>query len=199
MKITMDNNTIGLIVRGKQSADHEPGVMEQHADCILSTGEPVGYFGGGGAASSGSTSGSWGSVGLNLKGYVSRYERMKQERPFYVNLRDAKQLKVVSTVLLIKTDKDKATLFDKFWINLEADPGAFYLLGKNCSSRASKAFVAANIVSEGIPGLDTPDNLYRQLTRRLEKHVTSYSGYIGFYKSRMSGRFELEIEPVKTK
>ncbi|MGI9282311.1 MAG: hypothetical protein ACR2PX_22150 [Endozoicomonas sp.] len=44
---------IGLIVRGKRSLDHNPGVMEQHADCIITTGEPYGFFGDEGAASGG--------------------------------------------------------------------------------------------------------------------------------------------------
>ncbi|MGB2680450.1 MAG: hypothetical protein WBE39_03970 [Candidatus Competibacter sp.] len=28
-------DTIGLVVRGKTSPNHDPGALEQHADCIL--------------------------------------------------------------------------------------------------------------------------------------------------------------------
>jgi hypothetical protein len=51
---TIKQNVIGLIVRGKQNDSHSPGNMEQHADCILPNGQPVGFFGGEGDASSGS-------------------------------------------------------------------------------------------------------------------------------------------------
>ena len=50
----IQSNVVGLIVRGKQNDAHSPGNMEQHADCILPNGEHVGFFGGGGDASSGS-------------------------------------------------------------------------------------------------------------------------------------------------
>ncbi|MFT7562149.1 MAG: hypothetical protein ACI93R_004084 [Flavobacteriales bacterium] len=79
-------NVVGLIVRGKQNDLHNPGNMEQHTDCILPNGQPVGFFGGGGGASSGSSGGSLGSslaswaggpsgtfnsTGINMKGMAA--------------------------------------------------------------------------------------------------------------------------------
>jgi hypothetical protein len=38
--VTFAGDKVGLIVRGKKSPAHEPGVMEQHADVILPDGSP---------------------------------------------------------------------------------------------------------------------------------------------------------------
>ena len=194
MRLNLSSDQVGFIVRGKLNEEHSPGLMEQHADCILSSGEPIGYFGGEGAASSGSSSGSWNRSGLNMKGFVADYQKMRQVRPFYVDLSLAKRYSVISTVLILDVGYGKAVLFDKFWNDLKRNPGAFYLVGRNCSSTSSRAFVAASILNRGIPGLDTPNNLYRQLRSQLQSKATSYSGYIGFIKNNSSNKFDIEIE-----
>lgn len=196
MRLTLNSAQVGFIVRGKLNDEHSPGLMEQHADCILSSGEPIGYFGGEGAASSGSSSGSWNSSGLNMKGFVADYQKMKQVRPFYVDLSLAKRYSVISTILIIDVGNSKATLFDKFWHDLKRKPGAFYLVGKNCSTTSSRAFVASSILNRGIPGLDTPNNLYRQLQTQLQSNAVSYSGYLGFIKDDKTGNFGIEIEEI---
>lgn len=194
MRLNLNSNQVGFIVRGKLNEEHSPGLMEQHADCILSSGEPIGYFGGEGAASSGSSSGSWNSTGLNMKGFVAGYQKMKQVRPFYVDISLAKKYSVISTVLIIDVGCGKAALFDKFWNDLKRNPGAFYLVGKNCSTTSSRAFVASSILNRGIPGLDTPNNLYRQLRTQLQSNAVSYSGYLGFIKNDRTESFDIEIE-----
>src|SRR5919109_2095929 len=94
--VTFNGSTVGLIVRGKSGPAHHPGVMEQHADCILSDGSPMGFFGEPvngtpkGAASSGVMSGGssgagttafssfspWGSVpGSIIGGLVGRHAK----------------------------------------------------------------------------------------------------------------------------
>ena len=194
MRLNLNSDQVGFIVRGKRNEGHSPGLMEQHADCILSNGEPIGYFGGEGAASSGSSSGSWNKSGLNMRGFVADYQKMKQVRPFYVDLALAKRYSVISTALIIDVGYSKATLFDRYWNNLKRNPGSFYLVGKNCSSTSSQAFVAASILNRGIPGLDTPNNLYRQLRTHLQSNSVSYSGYLGFVQNDGTGNFDIEIE-----
>jgi hypothetical protein len=54
------------------------------------------------------------------------------------------------------------------------------LLGGNCSSHASDAFINAGILGAGIPALDTPDNLYRQICREKKGKCSVLSGYVGF-------------------
>ncbi len=192
--ISVSAKTVGLIVRGKHNDGHRPGVMEQHADCILPNGGPVGFFGGGGDASSGSSgllfgssftswrdgpSASSNSAGINMKGMVAHYREFKKIRPMYVDIKLAKKYDVRSTVLLFDVTDIQAELFVKYWNELKLKPGAFNLLGGNCSSHASEAFLAANIVRSGIPGLDTPDNLYSQLKTKYATTAMRYSGFVG--------------------
>jgi hypothetical protein len=39
--------------------------------------------------------------------------------------------------------------------------------------------MAAHIASSGIPGLDTPNNLYKQLKEKYPAKIRIFSGYIG--------------------
>ncbi len=191
---TIKSNVIGLIVRGKKNDAHSPGNMEQHADCILPNGGHVGFFGGGGDASSGSSGSSLGSslnswangpsissnsTGINMKGKVAHHKELLKIRPMYVDINLARQYKVYSTVLLLETTLTQAKLFNTFWDNLKLKPGTFNILGGNCSSNAAKAFIHANIITGGIPGLDTPNNLYKHLKTKHSGKQRIYSGHIG--------------------
>lgn len=195
---------VALIVRGKTSPDHEPGLMEQHADCALSTGAPVGFFG---EASDGGSSGrspsSFGGsnrastgksngVGLGMAGIVYDLDLLKRNRPFYVDVGMARGYGVISTVLFVQVSPAEATAFDKAWADMASNPGSFQIVGWNCSTHASKAFRQAGILSGGIPGLDTPNNLYRQLSKERAGKVTSVSGYVGF--NQTGGRFIMAID-----
>lgn len=183
---------VALIVRGKTSADHEPGLMEQHADCVLSTGAPMGFFGeagsGGssgrapssiGASGRGSTGKSNG-IGLGMAGAVYDIDKLRQNRPYYVDLGMARGYGVISTVLFVQCSATEAKAFDKAWADMTQSPGSFQILGWNCSTHASQAFRTSGILSGGIPGLDTPNNLYKQLCAVRAGKVSSASGYIGF-------------------
>lgn len=210
--VTIEKNTIGLIVRGKKYDSHTPGVMEQHADCILSNGEPIGFFGEGGDSSSDSSGGpsysssgtsadgpsiSLNSVGINMLGTVADYEKMKKIRPFYVDMALAKKYNIISTILLVKTTLNQTIMFDQFWKNLKLNPGAFHLLGANCSSHASEAFINAKIVAGGIPGLDTPNNLYKQIKIKMPTKTKIYSGYVGFNKLPGANGYEIQFSSNK--
>jgi len=200
--LVVSEDTIGLVVRGKTSPSHDPGALEQHADCILADGSPVGFFGEAGAGSSGrSGSGSWNSTGMNMKGVVYDYPLFKIHRPFYVGMAEAKRYSVKSTVLVITVSKAQALLFKDYWNKLKANPGSFYLLGHNCSTHASDAFIYAGasdafiyagIITGGIPGLDTPNNLYKQLVTSFTQTV-SHSGFLGFTPKAADG-YEVAVE-----
>lgn len=202
------NTTIGLIVRGKKDDNHHPGNMEQHADCILPGGEPIGFFGGAGDASSGSSgassgssvasskngpSASFNSIGMNMQGMVANYSDMKKIRPMYVDIKLAKKYGIKSTVILLEVTKAQADIFAQYWKNLKLNPGSFNILGGNCSTHASDAFIAAKIVASGIPGLDTPDNLYKQLKAKAVGTKKIYSGYVAFTQ-KGSGKYDLVVE-----
>ena len=184
MKLSMSGR-IGLIVRGKTGVAHSPGVMQQHADCILGNGEPVGFYGGpNGGRSNG--------VGMNLTGVVYRYEKMYAERRPYVDLEVAVSQQLCSGILLMSVTQAQSKKFSEYWEKLTRSPGSFDILGDNCSSHASAAFTYAGLVKNGIPGLDTPDNLFRQL--RPITNSVHYFGCIGF--TRGSTMFEVNLEPL---
>jgi len=178
--IAFTDSMVGLVVRGKTGPAHEPGVMQQHADCILPGGAPIGFFGTGPARSGGSSSASSMSSGMNMRGIVYGYLEMQSWRPWYVNVADAKAAGVVSTVLTVNVGAAVALKFADYWSRLIGKPGGFNLLGNNCSTHASDAFIYAGILKGGIPGLDTPNNLYRQLVGVMAGATASYSGYVGF-------------------
>lgn len=186
--ITFDGTKIALIVRGKIGMDHEPGLLDQHADVILSDGTPMGFFGEGQG-----TSGSGGSSGFGMDGVVYDFPLFQVHRPYYVDLNMAKKYKVKSTVLVITVTKKQALLFKKFWSSLKVNPRGFRLIGDNCSTHASEAFITAGVTKKGIPGLDTPDNLYKQIIA-LENDTKTYSGHIGFIKKDSGDGFDLVLD-----
>ena len=99
----------------------------------------------------------------------------------------------MSTVLLLKTTKAQAGLFTQYWTNLHLSPGTFNILGGNCSTNASDSFIAANIVTKGIPGLDTPNNLYKQIKNKFPGEMKVLSGHVGA-RHLHGDKFELLVE-----
>jgi hypothetical protein len=179
---------IGLIVRGKQSPTHHPDKLAQHADAILSDGSPIGFYGEGNDASGN-------AIGMRMQGVVYDYAALNIHRPWYVNVKSAIANRVVSTVLLIGVDKKAADLFTGAWEKMTLSPGDFNIVGGNCSTHASAAFIAAGMVDTTIPWLDTPDNLYSQLVDTIPKNRQhSYTGFIGF-DPNPAGGYRLIIHP----
>lgn len=178
---------IALIVRGKLGPDHHPDKMEQHADCALATGAPLGFFGEGNDRSGN-------IIGLRMQGVVYDYAALQIQRPYYVDRADAVANRVVSTVLLVEVDDPTAQAFAQAWANMTLNPGDFNIIGGNCATHASAAFINAKVLTSGIPGLDTPDNLYAQLVRVLPAGKRrSITGFIGFVPR--SGGYIMEWEP----
>jgi hypothetical protein len=170
---TFAGDKVALIVRGKKSHTHEPSKMDQHADCALSNGAPVGFFGeGNGGSSNGS--------GLGMQGIVYDRSALAAKRAPSVDAKMAQSYGLVSTVLFVKVSAKEAAAFDLAWSDLSMSPGSFQILGWNCSTHASQSFQKAGILSGGIPGLDTPDNLYKQLCFEKKGKVSTISGYVGF-------------------
>jgi hypothetical protein len=173
--VSFSGTQIGLIVRAKQGPNHDPSVFDQHADCILADGSPIGFYGNEEASMSGS-----GFLGNGMLGRVGDYGWMSIHRPQYVLLPTAHARNVVSTVLLIEVTQQQRQAFEKYWSRLRNAPGSFHLLGNNCATHASDAFVEAGILSSEIPGIDTPNGLYEQLRETHREKAKSYTGHIGF-------------------
>lgn len=179
---------IALVVRGKQAPDHHPGKMEQHADAILQDGAPIGFYGTGNDRSSN-------NVGMSMQGVVYDYDALRKNRLWYVDVNSAVTYRVVSTVLVVEVDNATADKFGAAWDRMELNPGNFNIVGGNCSTHASAAFISAGVVKKTIPWLDTPDNLYEQLVDTIPASKRqSYTGFVGFTQ-RQGGGYNLVIRP----
>jgi hypothetical protein len=187
--LTFSGTTIALVVRGKKSASDDPPWMAQHADCILADGMPLGFYGVQSPIDKGSA-----KAGMGLPGAVWDYPLLKIHRPFYVDLALAKRYNVISTVLVLDVSVTEAKLFKESWDSMKRAPGEFNFVGGNCSTHASLAFVHAGIVSDEIPGLDTPNNLYIQLAAARAGKTKSYSGFVGATPTS-GGGFTATVDP----
>ncbi len=172
-QFTFAGDKVALIVRGKISHEHEPSKLEQHADCALSNGSPVGFFGEGNDASSNAS-------GMGMQGVVYDLQALSRKRAPYVDGKIAQAMGVKSTVLFVPVSAAEALAFDAAWAAIGKAPGSFQILGGNCSTHASQAFRKAGLLSGGIPGLDTPNHLYQQLCFEKAGKVSTISGYVGF-------------------
>jgi hypothetical protein len=179
MFLSMPNNSVGLIVRGKLSPDHEPRLLDQHADCVLPDGSPIGFYGTG-------NGGSGNSSGIGMNGVVWDFSILSSTRVYYVDFDSAVAYGAVATLLIVPATKVQCDAFVSAWSSMQKKPGSFSLLGNNCSTHASNAFVSAGLLKGGIPGLDTPNNLYNQLVKAIGG-VQSLSGYFGFIKNPSGG------------
>ena len=198
--VVVDFNTfptkVGFVVRGMRGPDADPRLLDQHADCVLSDGSPVGFYGEGPPRTgAGGFSDASNSVGFNMTGAVYDYHGMFLKRRQYVDLRTAKGHDVVSTVLTVNVTDQQGRLFDGYWRQRLLKPGGFDFVGNNCSTHASEAFVVAGILAGSIPGLDTPVHLYRQLVKAQGVHrTTSYTGHVGFLKRSNLPGYQVVID-----
>jgi RHS repeat-associated protein len=167
-----DKVTIGLIVRGKYSEGHNPGVMAQHADATLADGSLVGFFGTGGGLS-----------GFGMKGVVADKAWFDANRPYYNNADLAKKHGVVSTYCTLKVCPDAAKKFADAWNNMGGSPPNFSIMGGNCSSRAGGCFQSAGILDSGIGGLDTPNHLFEDLKAKYGSSLKCRTGFFGYNPS----------------
>jgi hypothetical protein len=183
-KVANENDKfwVGLIVRGKLSAEHKPGLLNQHADVVFPSKDgtemqTLGYFGQGEGNSS---SKSLVPIGIGMQGYVADFQIFLHDpfRSSYVVFDLAKRFRVPSTVILIKVTSDQVQKLNDYWKALKENADDFYILGHNCSTMAAGGLKKAGITKD-IRGLDTPDNLFKQL-RREYKDAHILSGQYGY-------------------
>jgi hypothetical protein len=184
--MSMPPGRVALIVRGKKSSTDEPDLLAQHADCILPDGSPIGFYGTGNDQSGN-------SIGLRMDGQVWDYPMLSTRRVFYVDFDSAVAYGAISTTLFVQATTAQARAFVSAWATMKSSPGSFNIVGNNCSTHASKAFIDAGILPDGIPGLDTPNNLYNQLVATVGTTMPM-SGYIGFIP-KGAGGFDIKYRP----
>lgn len=117
------------------------------------------------------------------------------DRLAYLDGETAKEWDWADTICELQVTAEQAAAFDKYWEDLAKDPGTFSYVGDNCSTHAAEAFEAAGIVEHGIPGLDTPDGLYRMLKERYGEEFVCESGYIDF-TNHGDGTWSHDVAPA---
>jgi hypothetical protein len=175
---------VGLIVRGKRTEEHRPSALDTHADVMLSSGQPAGYFGQN--SSDNSQIQDW---GIGMPGRVGGPDWWESEdsdvdgtpdRLAYVDGEVAREWDWPSTICKLNVSPEQAEAFDHYWVALSREQDDFSIAGDNCSTHAAEAFEAAGLIPGGIPGFDTPDALYDELKRIHGEALNCQSGYIDF-------------------
>lgn len=166
------SNRIALVVRGKPNR-HTAPADEGHADCILPSGAPVGYF-------MHEIAERIGVAPISAPGQVYTYSLFRANRPWYVDLQSSYGAGAISGVLVMEVSTSEADAFLRAWTHLRAHTDEFSILGNNCATHAARAFARAGLVAREIPDLDTPNSLFRALRRRHYTRCTDYYGYLGF-------------------
>lgn len=188
-RIILSGSSVGYIVRGKNGPNDVPGLLTQHADCILSTGEPVGFFGREGPGSGGLSSTSWNSIGINQIASVLGYDQMLETRKTFVDAELARGVNGFSTILIISGLQEiECSLFNDYWRERkEAKKGSnppFHMLGRNCSSFAHHSFEELNLLNPNTRNLFlTPNKLFHHLinfSKCKNYKLNCYSGFVGF-------------------
>lgn len=142
-----------------------PGLLAQHADCILLNGAPGGFYGGvnagssgGGSSGSGATSrkraATSNSSGFGMTGVVFDADAMALNRANCIDRDIAKVTGRVSTLLLVHVSAAEAAALDKAWADLSGDPDLFrswvgtarptlcrLLFGPVCSAQVSLVWI----------------------------------------------------------
>lgn len=198
---------IGYIVRGMSRLGMTPD-EQGHADCVISTGEPFGFFANEEIPMSGSRTTRRSTAGARalpatLDGMVYRYPEYLLNRPFYVDRGQAAAANLMSALLVIDVSDGERMRFEQAWYSMLVDPGMFGLIGLNCATHAAHAFSQAGLLvssasvagldSPEIEGFDTPANLLRQLAvGPASGRSELYFGYLGFEPAG-AGQFTVTI------
>jgi hypothetical protein len=185
---------IGLIVRGQQAPDDRPFSFMTHADAMLSTGEPVGYYG--------DESQGYGTAGMGMDGTVYRYDDLLQQdkRRGYVDGQTAREQSSPSTLCTLPVTPQQAEDFDGWWEDMEqstqeGDTESFSIMGDNCAGHAAEAFAAAGLIRSGeLPGFDTPLGLEDLLRAEHGDALKCESGFLDFQPGQ-DGGFEHRMAP----
>lgn len=215
---------IALIVRGMTAPGRRPA-SEGHADCVMPSGAPVGFFAdtrwassaaastvgivgeGSVADSAGSSMIVGGALTGAFPGTVYSYTDFLRERPQYVRRDIAQRQGEASTLLVIDVSAAESQRFETAWRTMRSDPGRFGIVAWNCATHAGFAFACAGLLTtpgralpptttSEITGFDTPTDLYRQLVEGpANSRFESYSGYLGF-EPLEHGQYRVSIDTL---
>lgn len=220
-QLVFDGRSVAFICRAKTSLAQSPDLMDQHGDCILENGAPIGFFGedfnpmvdigrvvGESALMSivpgvGPVLGfalGFGDTYTRRKGLVRTYHDFRTARPEYVSISEAKAKRQFSAIATVPVSVQEVQDFRSSWQAMRLNPDAFHYLFNNCSTHAAKAFARANIIKPTSETIETPDHLFRYLMKT-RSGAKDYYGYVGFTPAGGGGSdidlpFAVEVAPA---
>ncbi len=198
--LSLDEYTIGYVVRyifpknnPNMSARDNPLLRAifqtasglpsnlQHADCILSSGEPICFVGARGNAS---------MLDLYANGHILEYKTMGRVFNEFIDVNIAEEATLFSKLLIIQVpqkDLSKVHKFHSYWEKARTARSLkrWEKFTNNCSTFAHNAFIEAELLPpKDDDQFDTPDGVYDRLERLLPKdyQLSRYDGYLGFAK-----------------
>lgn len=153
----------------------------QHADCILSSGEPICFIGG-------RQEGVLVEMLGYANGHILEYKMMKRVLNELVDVDLAIESTIISKLLIIQVpqkDLSKVRKFHSYWEKARTTKNLkrWERFTNNCSTFAHNAFIEAELLPpKAVNEFDTPDRVYERLVKLLPKdyQVNRYNGYLGF-------------------
>ncbi len=124
---------------------------------------------------------------MNSKGVVRELPRLKEIRRHYIDADYAQKvtykgrenLHMVTVWVKLKVTPEQAQRLTECWEELKENTPPFRLWGNNCASRAAECFVKAGILPWGLPGVDRPASVLKEVMRHYPD-TTTEEGYFGF-------------------
>lgn len=171
---------VGILLRRQFTRDAREFKRYRHVHAVLGDGAVVSYN------STDYDAPLWKGILFYAPGEVQTTADLRRVRPHYVSPAVARSCaykgrpgyKMVTDWVKFKVTPEQAAALSAAWAELAADPPAFRLAGKNCSTRAYECFRRAGILPGGIPGIDRPENMLGPL-RRYYPDLTVETGWFG--------------------
>lgn len=160
---------VGLIVRYKAARSAPCSDGFGHVDAILPSGEPMGFY---------SKTFDLTAI-VSADGEVKDYALTAASRPQYVSIKDARAKRCPSVALSIPVTRKQADTVTAEWARYRTSAMTYRAAGGNCATYIAEAWETAGIIKGGIPGLDTPDNLFEFVDGLFPK-ADFAMGYFGF-------------------
>lgn len=171
---------IGLLLRRQYCANPRRRRMFRHIDTLLADGSIVGF----------NTAGPCNALiraFVGTDGAVRRNDWMVGDQAHNADIEAARNfhfegvlMPFVTLWVRIPVTPRQADALAEAWVEMEKDPPFFRLLNRNCATRAAQALVQAGIIPRGIPSIETPGNLMREMKRIYGDDLRFEEGFFGY-------------------
>lgn len=161
-EFAVDDCRVGYILRGKPIRYFDKVLPEEdpiHSDCILPGGHITGYVYGDGFQDASYL------ARAKLKCLDGKISFDQENEQHYWDVEFAKEVKVLSTFLLISVQRYQAKLFADYWHRLQENAPNYNRVFNNCSTLCYEGFKSAGIL-KGLFHPVTPLRLYHALIKK---------------------------------